>query len=298
MGKGDRIRERNARERIAFQQAAARKAEARRRAFLAFGSILAVLAVVVVLIVVKNLQKPAKAAADVASAQQTVQQKITSVPAAAFNTVGKGTASPLVPTKGKLPVLMSGGKPEILYVGAEYCPYCAAERWAMTAALSRFGTFSGLHFIHSSSTDVYPSTPTLTFYKSTYTSKYLTFVPVETTTVTKATLQIPTAAQNDLMKTYDSPGYFPFMDIGNKYTNAANGSQFVPTVLGSVENEDPSHTGMTWLQIAQDLDNPSSLAGQSILGTANDLTAAICKMTNGQPGSVCNSPAVKSIKQI
>src|ERR1700689_2716212 len=179
MGKGDRIRERNARERIAFQQAAARKAEARRRAFLAFGSILAVLAIVVVLIVVKNLQKPAKAAADVAAAQQTVQHQITSVPAAAFNTVGKGTASPLVPTKGNLPVLMSGGKPEVLYVGAEYCPYCAAERWAMTAALSRFGTFSGLHFIHSSSTDVYANTPTLSFYKSTYTSKYLSFEPVE-----------------------------------------------------------------------------------------------------------------------
>ena len=40
--------------------------------------------------------------------------------------------------------LTSGGKPEMLYIGAEYCPYCAAERWAMIVALSRFGTFSGL----------------------------------------------------------------------------------------------------------------------------------------------------------
>ena len=34
---------------------------------------------------------------------------------------------------------------------------------------SRFGTFSGLQTTHSSSTDVYANTPTLSFYRSTYT---------------------------------------------------------------------------------------------------------------------------------
>ncbi len=75
--------------------------------------------------------------------------------------------------------LTSGGKPEVLYLGGEYCPYCAAQRWAMVNALSRFGTFSGLTTTHSSSTDVDPNTPTWTFYKSTYTSNYLVFTPVE-----------------------------------------------------------------------------------------------------------------------
>ena len=41
--------------------------------------------------------------------------------------------------------LTSNGKPEILYIGAEFCPYCAAERWAIAVALSRFGTLSPLH---------------------------------------------------------------------------------------------------------------------------------------------------------
>ena len=36
-------------------------------------------------------------------------------------------------------------------MGAEYCPYCAAQRWAMIVALSRFGTFSGLTTVHSAS---------------------------------------------------------------------------------------------------------------------------------------------------
>ena len=37
--------------------------------------------------------------------------------------------------------LMHDGKREILYVGANYCPYWAAERWAMVMELSQFGTF-------------------------------------------------------------------------------------------------------------------------------------------------------------
>jgi uncharacterized protein DUF929 len=65
--------------------------------------------------------------------------------------------------------LTSRGKPEILYVGAGYCPYCATERWPLAVALSRFGTFTGRRGIHSSATDVYPSQPTPAFAHSSYT---------------------------------------------------------------------------------------------------------------------------------
>jgi hypothetical protein len=77
-------------------------------------------------------------------------------------------------------VLTANGKPLVVYVGAEYCPYCAAERWAAVIALSRFGTFSGLGQTHSSSTDVYPNTATLSFHGASYTSQYLQFQGVET----------------------------------------------------------------------------------------------------------------------
>jgi thiol-disulfide isomerase/thioredoxin len=291
MGKGDRNRERNARERIAAQQAVARKREARRRAFIAVGSVVGVLVIVVALIVVKNLQKPAKAAADVASSQSSVQKQIASVSAATFNSVGKGSAAALQPTKGSPPVLMSGGKPEILYVGAEYCPYCAAERWALAAALSRFGTFSGLHFIHSSSTDVYPSTPTLSFYKSSYTSKYVDFEPVELEGTTEGVaLQKPTSAQSALFEKYDAPPYvtsadkgaFPFVDFGNQYL--VLGAQYVPSDLSK----------LTWAQVAADMQNPSSTVGKDIDGSANSITAAICKITKNAPAAVCTSPAAQA----
>ena len=48
------------------------------------------------------------------------------------------------PTKVTGSALTFDGKPGIFYYGAEYCPYCAAERWPVVVALSRFGTWSNL----------------------------------------------------------------------------------------------------------------------------------------------------------
>ena len=289
MGKADRNRQRSARERIAAQQAAARKAEARRRAFLAFGSIIGVIAIVVVLLVIKGLSKPAKAASDAATAQNPVSKQIATIPATTFDSVGQGAAAKLAATKGTNPVEMVNGKPEILYMGAEYCPYCAAERWALAAALSRFGTFSNLHYIHSSSTDVYPSTPTLTFYKSTYTSKYVDFEPIEVQGATEGkALQTPTAAQAALINKWDLPPYttekgsFPFVDFGNQYL--VTGAQYNPQDLA----------GLSWSQVATDMANPTTKVASDIDAAANSITAAICKITKNAPAAVCTSPAAKA----
>ena len=180
----------------------------------------------------------------------------------------------------------------MLYIGAEYCPYCAAERWAMVQALSRFGTFSNLHFIHSTSNDVYSNTSTLTFYKSSYTSKYLNFRPLETFTVDNKPLQKATTAENALLTKYGQ-GSFPFVDVGGKYV--VSGAQYLPSVLGTTSTQDPTHFGLTWSQIAKDMQNPSSPVGQAIIGSANHMTAAICKVTNDQPSNVCKSTSVTSV---
>jgi len=289
MGKADRNRRQCARERIAAQQAAARRAEARRRTLIAGGSVVAVIAVVVALITVAALRKPTSATAAAAATSNAVVRQIETVPASTFNSVGTGTASKLTSLSGR-PALTSGGKPVVLYMGAEYCPYCAAERWALAAALSRFGTFSNLHFTHSSSTDVYPSTPTLTFYKSRYASKYVTFEPVEMFSGTPdsassagyRTLQNPTSAQQAVMNKYDPGGSFPFVDVGNKYTVV--GAQYLPSALAK----------LTWAQVAAAMRNPASAVAKDVDGAANDLTAAICKVTNGQPGAVCHSAGTQA----
>jgi Domain of unknown function (DUF929) len=294
MSKATRIRQQNARQKIAAQREAERRAERRRRLFITGGSVLAVIVIVVAFIVIRSLNKPSSSAAAGAGGRTplpaSVSNAVSTVPASALNTVGAGVVPQVVKqplTAGSGSLLTSNGKPEMLYIGAEYCPYCAAMRWSMAVALSRFGTLSTpWHGIHSSSSDVFPNTATLTFYKSGYTSKYLTFTPVENTTVTKAPLQNPTAAQNAIWAKYEpdaaTRGY-PFIDFGNKWV--LKGPIYDPAVL----------KGLTWSQIATAMRDPSSAVSQSVLGAANYMTAAMCKMTSNQPASVCTSPAVTKV---
>jgi len=288
MGKATRIRQQNAREKIAAQRAAERRAEQRRRLFITGGSVLAVIAIVVAFIVVKSMNSPATTPSSAARTPlpASVAKNITGVPASALAAVGKGsviTSSPPV-TKVTGPLLTSNGKPEMLYIGAEYCPYCAAMRWSMAVALSRFGTLSTpLHGIHSASNDAFPNTATLTFYKTGYNSKYVTFTPVENLTVDRSLLQSPTAQQNQIWARYEPDpqqrGY-PFIDIGNRYV--IKGPIYDPGVL----------KGLTWSQIAAAMQNPSSPVAQGVLGAANYITAAICQTTNNQPASVCTAPSI------
>jgi thiol-disulfide isomerase/thioredoxin len=302
MGKASRTKvDATRREKIAAQRAAEQRAERRRRILLASGSVVVVLAVVLVFVIVKLNHKPNSATGvsngPTGSALTAVVGKVTSVPASTLDTVGTGNG--LVtgkPTTISGSTLMANGKPEMLYVGAEYCPYCAAERWAMIVALSRFGTFSGLSTVHSSSTDVDANTPTFTFYKSSYTSQYLTFTPVELTTNVPdssnpsgyVTLQTPTAAQQAIVTKYggaNSP--IPFVDFGNHYL--INGVSYDPSVLA----------GLSWATIASDLSNPNSQVAQAVDGTANYITAAICKgLTNNAPASACTSTVQSLESQI
>ena len=297
MGKATRIKRETAREKIAAQRAAARKAEMRNRIFITGGSILGVLVILAAFLIFKAFSgssgSSAPSSATGTALPASVIQDLTTVPAATLESVGSGAAYPKSVSPVSAPPLTSAGKPEVLYIGAEYCPYCATERWAMAVALSRFGTFSGLHGIHSSSSDVYASTPSLTFYKSRYTSKYLTFTPVEEETTDQNTpLQKPTAAQSALAAKYDNPPYttteganaIPFIDFGGKYL--VHGAQFNPQLL----------QGKTWAEVAAALNDGTSQIAQGADGAANMITAAICKTTGNQPFSVCTSPAIKALQ--
>ena len=177
MGKASRTKvESSRREKLAAQREAARRSEQRRRILIAGGSMVVVLAVVLALVIIKLNNKPTVAAASssangpTGSALTSLVNTTTSVPASTLNAVGAGTFTGKVQTiTGNPAPLTSGGKPELLYIGAEYCPYCAANRWAMIVALSRFGTFSGLATVHSGITngagsqEPFPNTPTFTF---------------------------------------------------------------------------------------------------------------------------------------
>jgi hypothetical protein len=284
MAKGDRKRDESARARIAAQQAEQRAREKRRRMVAIGGITIALLAVLGIIIgaVVHNGNKTKQAGASSGALPAGVQANLT-VPVSVLAQVGLGSASAQALTPANGAALTSGGKPEMLYIGAEWCPYCAAERWAMAVALSRFGTFSPLRGIHSSSSDVFPNTATLTFFQSTYTSNFLNFTPIENQDVNHNPLVATTPAQQAIWNKYDPSNGYPFIDIGNKFIA---GTTYSPQVL----------QGLTWSQIASDLHNPSSPVAKGADGSANLFTAAICQITGNQPGSVCNAAPITALK--
>lgn len=221
----------------------------------------------------------------------TILSDVTGVSSATAATVGKGTANaPFGATPASVAPLTANGKPVVVYVGADYCPYCAATRWSLVMALSRFGAFSGLRQMKSSSSDVYPNTATFTFTNTTYTSKYITLNATETQDRYSQPIATPDATANNAFTTYDnapyttSAGSIPFISYGNQYVTI--GALFVPTIL----------QGKTWQQIASQLNNPTSDISQAIVGGANQQTAAICTLTNNQPGNVCNASYIQQIE--
>jgi len=218
-------------------------------------------------------------------ATQQVVTSLTSLQASELDAAGTGSANNLIKRVSGTALTGPNGHPEVFYLGAEYCPYCAAERWPMIIALSRFGTFSGLKTTSSSSTDVYPNTPTFTFHGVTYTSQYLDFVSVETTDRNQNPLESPTSAQQALVTQYDTSGSIPFVDFGNRY--AFNGAMYLPDVLA----------GMSWQAVADSLATPTSPQAKAILGSANLITAALCRLTADQPTTVCSSSTIQAIEK-
>ncbi len=167
----------------------------------------------------------------------------------------------------------------------------------MIIALSRFGTFSNLHTTTSAADDIYPSTPTFTFYGSSYSSPYLDFASVELQSNVRAggqyrTLQTPTSAQQQLLDSYDAPPYvpsgsagsIPFIDFASQYV--VSGASYDVGVL----------QGQTWQTIATDLSDTSSAQARAILGTANVLTAALCSTTGNTPADVCGDSSITAIQ--
>ena len=265
------------------------------RTGLATWLVLGVIVVIAVALIVATVagRDDGSSASTRSLAPASLVRQVTSVPDGVANQVGSGSAS--LPVALHAPAVTSDGKPVVTYLGAEYCPFCAGERWAMVLALSRFGTFTDLGTTHSASEDVHPDTPTFTFHGSTYSSPYVEFQPVEMQTnqlagSTYATLDTPTAAQQKLIDTYDAQPYFPsngaipFVDFAGKY--GLSGASYDVSVLD----------GKSYTEIADALHDPTSPIAKGIVGTANAMTAAICAATGDQPASACSIPAVQALR--
>ena len=179
-----------------------------------------------------------------------------------------------------------GKPPVLLYVGADFCPYCASQRWGLLLTLLRFGRLTDVHYMLSSASDVYPNTATFTFQFSRYTSPYLRFQAIETADRDQQPLMPMTPEANGLFQTYDVPPYahfsygIPFVYLNGAYLLT------VPMISPA------SLQGLSWEQIAAQLADPRSALFKAAMPQVNLLSAAICRVDGHQPARVCASPGV------
>jgi hypothetical protein len=232
-------------------------------------------------------------APSIGPASPTVIRELTSVSSRVVASVGVPSQSVVVPPTIKIgqPTLVVDGKPGAVFIGGVFCPYCAAERWAIIMAFSRFGTFAHVQETTSSPWDVYPRTATFSFQGATYSSRYLSLAMAEHSgndvdgPGTDPVLDPLTRQEARLWQTYDDSFGYPFLDIGNK--SFVLSPSFSPALL----------SGLDQIDIASRLSDPNAPSTQAIVGTANYLSAAICAITGQSPVSVCSSPVVRKAAQ-
>jgi uncharacterized membrane protein YgcG len=240
-----------------------------------------VVAVVVVLVVGGGSSSPRK------PAPQAAVNQMNSIPVSVMvdgaTKVGAQGLNYAVNATGG--TLTKDGKPEVLFIGAEFCPICGAERWPMTMALMKFGQFTNLQETHSAVAD--GNVGTWSYYGATYTSPYLTFQSYEIYTNQPAggyyqkLQKLPADAQANWTANLGTNLTFPFINFAGK--EALETAQFNPstiynhnfdTILGAVGSNDQT-------------------TGANIDAAAAVFTKYLCGITNDQPSAVCS--AVKNV---
>lgn len=255
-------------------------ADRRRRLVIAGAAVGAALLVVVALVLVSVLA-PKQSSTASGPLDPSVVPTLSGIPAAAFDTVALGAGVSNPPTAISSSPLTKDAKPAVLYVGAEYCPFCAAQRWPFTVAMMRFGQFSNLQAASSGAApELFPNTPTVSFHGATYTSQYLAFTGFETETTNREPLDTLDGDTEKIVTAYNPKGTIPFIDYGGKTTS--NGASVEATLFA----------GKSQAEIATAIADPSTAISKAVLGSANVITARLCQLTNDQPSNVCTSAGV------
>lgn len=216
-----------------------------------------------------------------------IARLLTKVPDRTLNRVRAGGIPGPTVTKLHGARRMSHGKPELLVSSIAWCPRCAANSGALAVALERFGTLTGLRVVNTGTyycttlraSPCYPHSHGLSFLTERFRSRYLSFTDVVLQSVSGRPVESLTADQSRAISSF-TPPVIPAIDVGGVYGLLDAG--YSPAALA----------GKSWLPIARSLPAGSGPTGRPIDGTANLLTAALCKATHGHPAAVCSSPRV------
>lgn len=181
------------------------------------------------------------------------------------------------------PLKRASGKSLVFFMGSGFCPFCAAERWAIVKALSKFGRWDGLVETTSAGHDEkYLNIPTVSFARARYESDFIEFIGRETADRNFEPLQELEEKDYEILDTFNPDQIIPFLLIDGQFMQV--GSGYSPQIL----------EGMDHAKVRDELGNPSSPVGQAMRAEIDNIVALICKSIGGR-SDVCNSENIKNL---
>ena len=180
------------------------------------------------------------------------------------------------------------GKVRVLFIGAEFCPFCAAQRWPLVESLKEFGQFGELRGTTSAEIKDMPSNlATYHLVGLDYKSNYVRFDHKEIQDRNFNELEKLSDEEASVFNKYNSKGDIPFLMIAGKkgvYVQISSG--YSPGTL----------SGLSFSDIKSDLENnKDTQVSRSINQETNLITALICYNNDNKPASVCNNPEIRDL---
>ncbi len=182
-----------------------------------------------------------------------------------------------------VPLKRESGKSLVFFMGAGFCPFCAAERWAIVSAMSNFGKWEGLVDTASADHDEkYLNIPTVSFARARYESDHVEFVGRETADRNFEPLQELGEKDYEILDTFNPDQIIPFLLVDGQFMQV--GAGYGPQIL----------EGMDHAEVKAELANPVSPVGKEMKAEIDNITALICKSIGGK-AAACNSESIKSL---
>jgi len=182
---------------------------------------------------------------------------------------------------------VENGKPIVFFMGGQFCPFCAADRWAFVKATSRFGTWGNLRPLSSQrgQTATTACRPT-TWVDASYQSDLLSMHHKEVADTDGNQLQSLEGVEQDFVNQYDPSGGFPFMVVSGSPGQFTVGLAYSPALIQG-QSFDALRAA-----VDSDADTP---AVKAIDDEADAITALLCRTTGGKPGNVCSVPSILAL---
>jgi hypothetical protein len=174
------------------------------------------------------------------------------------------------------------GKLFVFFMGAEYCPFSAAERWSIVRGLQKFGQWDGLKQTMSAARDEpFLNLPTYDFTGATYSSSQIEFVARELKDREFKPLQKLQKTEERLVRKFNPKKEIPFLLVGGRFMQL--GAGFTPKIF----------IGHTFRQTETELKKAESEIRKTIDAEGNIIAALLC--VSGLPPELCKETGVAEL---